>query len=167
MDYETFGEHQWEETGIFDFLRHLPEEILRHPDNSFATPSDLVREFPPVGEIDAPAFVSWADIERDLSAWRGNPLQDEALRMIYDMEGDVRRCGDPVIMDDWGKLQTSDHFYYMCTKWFADGDVHAYFNPYESPYEAFVAYMNAAHDLRARVQQKGGGGYVGRQSDRA
>jgi alpha-amylase len=151
MDYETFGEHQWEDTGIFDFLRRLPDEVLRHRDNAFMTPSEVIKAFKPLGEVAAPHYVSWADIERDLSAWRGNPLQDEALRSVYDMEKAVRDAGDPVLTDDWGKLQTSDHFYYMCTKWFADGDVHAYFNPYESPYEAFINYMNALEDLRGRV----------------
>lgn len=154
MDYETFGEHQWEATGIFEFLRHLPGEILKHPDNSFMTPSDVVSSFKPVAELDVPHYVSWADVERDLSAWKGNPMQDEAFRQVYELEGSVLGSGDPVLMDDWGKLQTSDHFYYMCTKWFADGDVHAYFNPYESPYEAFLSYMNAIEDLRSRVASR-------------
>ena len=151
MDYETFGEHQWESTGIFEFLRHLPREILRNPDNSFMTPSEVIAAHKPVGEIDAPYYVSWADVERDLSAWKGNPMQDEAFRAVYELEKPIRDSGDAVLMDDWGKLQTSDHFYYMCTKWFADGDVHAYFNPYESPYEAFLSYMNAIEDLRSRI----------------
>jgi len=156
MDYETFGEHQWEDTGIFEFLRHLPGEILKHPDNDFATPSELIAKYKPVSELDVPSYVSWADVERDLSAWKGNALQDDALHAIYGMERAVRKTRDPLIIDDWRKLQTSDHFYYMCTKWFADGDVHAYFNPYESPYEAFTSYMNAVRDLRQRIEMKGG-----------
>src|SRR3989338_7749989 len=156
MDYETFGEHQWADTGIFEFMRHLPEQVLKHPDNDFATPSELLARHRPVAELDVPHFVSWADVERDLSAWRGNPLQHDAFAAVYRLEKPVQESGDAVLMDDWRKLQTSDHFYYMCTKWFADGDVHAYFNPYESPYEAFTSYMNAVEDLRLRLETKGG-----------
>ncbi len=157
MDYETIGEHQWVETGIFDFLRRLPEEILRHPDNSFATPSELIARYKPVGEIDCPEFVSWADIGRDITAWRGNRMQEEALRSVYELEKPVLESGDRGLISDWSRLQTSDHFYYMCTKWFADGDVHAYFNPYESPYDAFASYMNAVNDLRSRLAAAKGG----------
>lgn len=153
MDYETFGEHQWEDTGIFDFLRHLPGEILRHPDNDFVTPSEAVERFATVGEFDAHAFVSWADIERDLSAWLSNPIQHEAAHKLYELETLVHTARDERILVDWRKLQTSDHFYYMCTKWFADGDVHKYFNPYQSPYDAFVSFMNALADLKLRLEQ--------------
>jgi alpha-amylase len=151
MDYETFGEHQWEDTGIFSFLEQMPEEVLRHPDNTFVTPSEAVGRYAPVGEFDAPHYVSWADMERDLSAWQSNPIQHDALRTLYDMESLIRACKDPQILEDWRRLTTSDHFYYMCTKWFQDGDVHKYFSPYESPYEAFIAYMNVVEDLRRRA----------------
>jgi alpha-amylase len=152
MDYETFGEHQWEDTGIFDFLRALPREVLKHPDNDFVTPSEAAARYPVVGEFDAHNYVSWADVERDLSAWRSNGMQEEALTNIYALEKDVLATGDQKIIEDWRKLQTSDHFYYMCTKWFADGDVHKYFNPYDTPYEAFIAYNNVLHDLRLRIE---------------
>jgi alpha-amylase len=152
MDYETFGEHQWEDTGIFHFLRAMPGEILRHQDNSFVTPTEAFAQFEPVGEIDAPHYVSWADVERDLSAWQSNAIQHDALRTLYDMEVDVKRSNDPDLIRDWRRLTTSDHFYYMCTKWFQDGDVHAYFNPYESPYEAYIAYMNVMNDVRLRAR---------------
>jgi alpha-amylase len=151
MDYETFGEHQWEDTGIFNFLRSMPSEILAHPDNSFITPTEALTRHAPVGEIDAPEYVSWADMERDLSAWMSNPIQHDALRAFFDLEQDVKRSGDAQLLQDWRRLSTSDHFYYMCTKWFQDGDVHAYFNPYESPYEAFIAYMNVLGDMRLRL----------------
>lgn len=151
MDYETFGEHQWEDTGIFNFLRALPGEILSHPDNSFVTPTEALSTFSPVGEIDAPNYVSWADVERDLSAWQSNAIQHDALRAFFDLEKDVKKSGDARLVEDWRRLSTSDHFYYMCTKWFQDGDVHAYFNPYESPYEAYIAYMNVLNDLRVRA----------------
>lgn len=153
MDYETFGEHQWEHSGIFDFLRHLPEEILKHPDNNFMTPSEVIATYQPVAEVDVPNFMSWADIERDLSAWIGNPMQHDALSHIYSLEDAVHEIGDPRLIEDWRRLQTSDHFYYMCTKYFNDGDVHKYFNPYNTPYEAFIAYMNVINDLRLRIEK--------------
>ena len=151
MDYETFGDHQWEHSGIFNFLRAFPEEILKHPDNDFKTPSEVVASYEPQDEIDIPHILTWADTERDLTAWLGNDMQHEAINAIYGLEDRVKQLADPVIVDDWKKLQTSDHFYYMCTKYFADGDVHAYFSPYESPYEAFIAYMNAIKDLTMRI----------------
>ena len=154
MDYETFGEHQWEDTGIFKFMEILPRYILQHPDNDFVTPSEAIARFDARDELDYPHFVSWADTERDLSAWLSNPIQHDAMKHIYAMEDDVLKTKDKKIIIDWRRLQTSDHFYYMCTKWFADGDVHKYFSPYESPYEAFISYMNAVQDLRLRVANK-------------
>ena len=151
MDYETFGEHQWEDTGIFEFLRHLPTEILKNPDNHFATPSEVLDRYEAKGELDVHNYVSWADTERDLSAWVGNDLQKEALDTVYALGEEIIHIDDPELIEDWRKLQTSDHFYYMCTKWWNDGDVHKYFSPYESPYEAFIAYMNVMQDLRLRL----------------
>jgi alpha-amylase len=150
MDYETFGEHQWEETGIFEFMRHLPGEILKHPDNDFKTPSEAVKAYDAVDSIDVPRTISWADIERDLSAWLGNAMQENALAELYRLKDRVEQTGDYDIIADWRKLQTSDHFYYMCTKWFADGDVHKYFNPHDSPYEAYINFMNALNNLDFR-----------------
>lgn len=152
MDFETLGEHQWASTGIFEFLRHLPGEILRHPDNTFMTITEAARTFPTMDEIDMHHLTSWADVERDLSAWLSNPMQYSAIQGLYNLEEMVLESGDEVLIRDWRRLQTSDHFYYMCTKWWADGDVHKYFNPYESPYEAFVNYMNVLHDLRYRAE---------------
>ncbi len=153
MDYETFGEHQWEDKGIFEFLGHLPHEILKHEDNDFVTPSEAIGRYKPVAELDFPHFVSWADVERDLSAWRGNRLQEEALKQIYLLETAVKLSSNPRMTDEWRKLQTSDHFYYMCTKWFNDGDVHKYFNPYDSPYDAFITYMNILNDFRIKANK--------------
>ncbi len=153
MDYETLGEHQWEDTGIFEFLRHLPEEILKHPDNNFKTPSEVINEFEPVAEIDMHSLVSWADIERDLSAWLGNQMQNAAFNEIYDIEKEVKETKDEKLIDDWRRLQTSDHFYYMCTKYFNDGDVHKYFNPYDSPYDSFINYMNIINDISHRIKK--------------
>ena len=151
MDYETFGEHQWEDTGIFQFLHAMPGEVLKSPDNAFLTVSQAVDRYPPSGEVDVPNMISWADTERDLSAWLGNAMQANALHESYRLEEDIKSKGDPVLLDDWRKLQTSDHFYYMCTKYFSDGDVHKYFNPYESPYDSYINYMNILDNLRSRL----------------
>jgi alpha-amylase len=153
MDYETVGEHQWADTGIFDFFRHLPEQILRHPDNDFKTPSQVVETYSTSGEYDVPQMISWADTERDLSAWLGNAMQANALNEVYHLAEAVKAAGDPALLDDWRRLQTSDHFYYMCTKYFADGDVHKYFNPYESPYDSYINYMNVLDNVRARIRR--------------
>jgi alpha-amylase len=153
MDYETFGEHQWADTGIFDFLGALPGEILRHPDNDFVTVSEAAERYEPQGEIDAPNYFSWADTERDLSAWLSNAMQQDAARQVYELEPLVLRTRNQALIDSWRRLGTSDHLYYMCTKWWQDGDVHKYFSPYDSPYEAFIAFMNVLHDLRLRVAQ--------------
>jgi alpha-amylase len=147
MDYETFGEHQWAETGIFDFLAALPGAILARPDFRFATPTEVVSGLAPVAKLDVPDFVSWADVERDLTAWRGNPMQEDALQGVYSLERRVLERGDADLARVWRSLQTSDHFYYMCTKWFADGDVHKYFNPYDSPYDAYINYQNVLADF--------------------
>jgi alpha-amylase len=153
MDYETFGEHQWEDTGIFEFLSHLPDEILKHPDNDFKTPSEVVASFDAVDSVDVPNTISWADIERDLSAWLGNPMQTDALAELYKLESRVKSTNAPDIIEDWRKLQTSDHFYYMCTKYFADGDVHKYFNPYDSPYDSYINFMNILDNLDYRCSK--------------
>ncbi|OGM32477.1 alpha-amylase [Candidatus Woesebacteria bacterium RIFCSPHIGHO2_01_FULL_44_21] len=155
MDYETFGEHQWEDTGIFNFLRALPGELLKHPDNDFVTPSEAVKRYKPVGAIDAPNYVSWADVERDLSAWLSNSMQEDAMKKLYALEDRVQKSKNRKIKEDWRRLTTSDHFYYMCVKWFNDGDVHAYFNPYDSPYDAFRYYMNVLADMEIRLTKNG------------
>lgn len=152
MDYETFGEHQWAETGIFDFLKALPGEILKHKDFRFTTPGEAARALRPVARLDVPNFISWADTERDLTAWQGNSMQQDAARSLYKLE-ELLPEGEGQILKTWGQLQTSDHFYYMCTKWFADGMVHKYFNPYASPYDAYINYMNIL-DLESTVFSK-------------
>ena len=151
MDYETFGEHQWKDTGIFDFFEAFIGQWLSNPANTFYTVSGAIDAFEPSGEISMPNTVTWADTERDLTAWLGNSMQHEVMRYIYSMESDILLTGDTDLISDWRKLQTSDHVYYMCTKWFSDGDVHAYFSPYESPYDAFLYVMNVIRDLRWRL----------------
>ncbi len=160
MDYETFGEHQWPETGIFDFLRALPGRVLSHSDFKFHTPNELSKLMQPVSPIYVPYPISWADEERDLTAWLGNDLQDDAFNKLYEIEEKVKLCLDPAIQRDWKYLQTSDHFYYMCTKWFSDGDVHKYFNPYNTPYEAFINYMNILSDFLIRINEVCPGGVL-------
>jgi len=154
MDYETFGEHQWPETGIFDFLHHLPGESLKYQNVSFMTISDAIKAFGPVGEFDVPNICSWADVHRDLSAWLENSMQTHAFEEIKKLQPMLRKKKNIHLLDTWRKLQTSDHFYYMCTKWFADGDVHKYFNYYDTPYDAFLNYMNVLTDLKNRLEKK-------------
>ena len=159
MDYETFGEHQWADTGIFGFFEEFVDRWLENPDNTFYTTSEAIEANKPVGTISMPETVTWADSERDLTAWLGNSMQHEAMRHLYSLEGDILRSNDSELISDWRKLQTSDHAYYMCTKWFTDGDVHAYFSPYNSPYDAFLYYINAIRDVRWRLHEthKSGG----------
>lgn len=151
MDYETFGEHQWKDSGIFEFLRALPHRVFSSSGYTFVTPSEAAEQLQPVGTINMLHPVSWADEERNLSAWLGNDIQDNAFESIYSIEKKVKATGNPQLLKEWRYLQTSDHFYYMCTKFFADGDVHKYFNPYNSPFEAFINYMNVFSDFEARV----------------
>jgi alpha-amylase len=155
MDYETFGEHQWHESGIFGFLEHLPKEWLKTEGHSFMTLSEAIDTFEPVGQIDMPQTVTWADTERDLSAWLGNSMQSTAIEALYRLQRQILDTGDLALIDDWRRLQTSDHFYYMCTKWFNDGDIHAYFSPYDTPYEGYMNFMNAYRDLQFRLAEKG------------
>lgn len=155
MDYETFGEHQWDESGIFSFLHHLPEHWLKDPEHGFMTVGQAAETIQPVGRLDMPYTVTWADTERDLSAWLGNSMQQQAITALYSLEDKVLATHDLALIEDWRRLQTSDHFYYMCTKWFNDGDIHAYFSPYNTPYEGYMAYMNAWHDLQYRLAEKG------------
>ena len=154
MDYETFGEHQWAETGIFAFMRALPELVLSKSRFRFATPTQIARTKAPRAELDYPRAFSWADAERDLSAWLGNPMQKAAHRALYDLAAPCRaaQASDPSLYSDWRKLSTSDHVYYMATKWASDGDVHEYFSPYDSPHDAFILFMNVIEDLARRVR---------------
>jgi alpha-amylase len=153
MDYETFGEHQWIDTGIFDFMENLPEEILKQPDNNFVTISEAAKH-PIKADVDFPNFVSWADTERDLTAWVGNDIQNSAIKELYALESHIKKSNDKELIKDWRKLTTSDHFYYMCTKWFNDGDVHKYFSPYDSPYDGFTSFMNVLNDIVIRLKEK-------------
>ncbi|PIR52997.1 alpha-amylase [Candidatus Peregrinibacteria bacterium CG10_big_fil_rev_8_21_14_0_10_49_10] len=152
MDYETFGEHQWEDTGIFEFLRSLPA-LWQERGVEAVTPSQVISAWKKKSaqEYDVHNAISWADMERDLSAWMGNPIQNAALQGIFALEQQVKATENPVLLENWRRLLTSDHFYHMCTKYWSDGDVHRYFSPYESPYEAYRRFSHAIHDLRSRL----------------
>ena len=154
MDYETFGEHQSVESGIFEFMRALPAAVLKDGTFGFVTPSEASRKIKPVSDISVEDPISWADEERDLTAWLGNELQSEAYKKVYAMTEKLSIVNDAELWEDFGHLQESDHFYYMCTKFFSDGEVHKYFNPYDTPYEAFINYMNVISDFQIRLDEK-------------
>ena len=151
MDYETFGEHQKAASGIFDFMKFFPEVVLKDGEFEFVTPSQATKKHRPVAEIDVPDPISWADEERDVTAWLGNELQNDAFNKLNDQAEKLALLDDEALWSDFGHLQESDHFYYMCTKFFSDGAVHKYFNPYDTPYEAFINYMNVLSDFILRV----------------
>lgn len=151
INYETFGQLQPKNSGIFDFLKNLPGAILKTGKLQFSTPTEVVANLQPVSAVHVLYPISWADEERDLSAWLGNELQKEAFDKLYQLKGRMEHCKDAVLLKDWDYLQTIDHFYYMCTKFFSDGEVHKYFNPYSTPYEAFINYMNILSDFKIRL----------------
>lgn len=150
MDYETIGEHQWTDSGIFEFFKQLPNELL-NAGHCFKTPSEIVKQYEVKDQINSLEYISWADSERDLSAWRSNPIQFEALEKLYSLEKIVKSMNNRKLLENWKLLTTSDHFYYMCTKFWADGDVHKYFSPYNSPFDAYIYFMNALKDLEWRI----------------
>lgn len=155
MDYETFGEHQWRDTGIFEFLTHLPGDVLS-AGLRFNTPGEVAELYPARGEIDVGDFstISWADMERDTSAWLGNDMQRRCFEEIKLLEPYVKQTGDEELIRIWRHLQTSDHYYYMCTKWLSDGDVHSYFSIHNSPFDAAVNFMAVVIDFKLKVFEK-------------
>jgi len=154
MDYETFGEHQWVETGIFEFLKHLPGEVLKHDSLDFATVSEAVERYNTVGEVDSPWAISWADEDRNVSTWLGNNMQIACFNELKDIGRKLKRRGDRDLLYIWRLLQTSDHLYYISTKGFEDGNVHAYFSPYDIPYDGFINYMNILQDLKEKAENR-------------
>ena len=153
MDYETFGEHQKATTGIFDFMKALPKAVLKKGDICFSTVSEAAKASQPVGVLHCPHVMSWADEERDVTAWLGNDLQNEAFNKLYALAPRIRKTKNKDFEYVWHFMQNSDHFYYMATKWFSDGDVHSYFNPYGSAYEAFINYMNVLADFEIELDK--------------
>ena len=153
MDYETFGEHQKADTGIFDFMKAMPAAVLSKGDICFSTVSEAAKSSQPVGVLHCPHVMSWADEERDVTAWLGNELQNEAFSKLYALKDKVKALKNADYEYVWNFMQTSDHFYYMATKWLSDGDVHSYFNPYGSSYEAFINYMNVLSDFEIEIDK--------------
>lgn len=153
MDYETFGEHNKAKDGIFDFMENFLDQVTSSESIVMKTPSQIALECQSAAIMHVPHPISWADEERDLSAWLGNELQDEAFSKLYALRDKIVEIDDPNMTYVFNALQSSDHFYYMCTKWFSDGDVHSYFNPYDSPYEAFMNYMNVLSDFQREVHK--------------
>lgn len=153
MDYETFGEHKWSDSGIFEFLKQLPSEILKRK-LQFKTPTETIESYNVKGKYDVPAYNSWADTERDLSAWLGNSLQQDAMERVFHLEEAVRKTNDKRLLHTWAKLLTSDHFYYMSTKHWGDGEVHKYFSPYRTPYDAYINFMNVITDLEDVLENR-------------
>ena len=151
MDFETFGEHQWKDTGIFEFMSSFIDKWLSEYENIFVTASEACDLYEPRDEISMPETVTWADTERDLSAWCSNSMQTSAMEALYGMKKDVLKSGDEKLIADWRNLTTSDHPYSMCTKYWNDGDVHAYFSAYASPYESYIFFMNILRDIEYRL----------------
>ncbi len=150
LDYETFGEHHWQDTGILNFLESLPQEFL-NAGHTFVTPAEAQSTIKPTGQIDVPDAISWADTSRDVSTWLGNAMQTSACRELYRLEARIKRAKDDKLLADWRRLTASDHVYYMSTKHYPDAGVHHYFSPYESPYDAYINFMNVLDNLRARL----------------
>jgi alpha-amylase len=151
MDYETFGEHHWTETGIFDFLANLPDKVFQHDHLDFVTVGEAVERYEPVGDIDVPWAISWADEDRDVSTWLGNDMQIACFNELKNIGNKIKKKGDEELLNIWRRLQTSDHLYYVSTKGLADGDVHAYFSPYDGPYDGFINFMNVLQDLKQKL----------------
>lgn len=151
IDYSTFGGHQPAESGIFEFLASLPSMVYAKSNFVFATPSEIASRLMPVSAISAPYPVSWADEERDINEWLGNELQNDAFNRLYLFTERINRCNDDKLLKDWDYLQASDHFYYMSTKFFSDGAKQVYLNPYDSPYDAYINYMNVLSDFGMRL----------------
>ena len=151
MDYETFGEHQGAECGIFEFMRAMTDAVAADKELEFVTPERAAARLKSVGDLSVPQPISWADEERDTSAWLGNELQQDAYNKLYGLEEKLSILNDATLWNDYGHLQESDHLYYMCTKFFSDGEIHMRFNPYNTPYEAFINYMNVLSDFIIRV----------------
>ena len=151
LSYESIGGRQPKESGIFDFLENLLLRIAKSDSLRLATPSEVIEELQPISAVSAPNSISWADEERDLTAWLGNGMQKDAFEKLYNLSNQMAKCSDPEMFKDWNYLQVSDHFYYMSTKYYSDGEVHSYFNPFDSPYEAFINYMNVLSDFKIRL----------------
>jgi alpha-amylase len=153
MDYATFGEHQKANTGIFQFLEDVLSTIAQQKRFTMITPSEAIELIHPLNTLTVPGYISWADQERDLSAWMGNDMQQDAFKTLREMKEPIKNIGSRSLLNTWRYLQSSDHFYYMSTKNGDDRGVHDYFSSYNSPYEAFMNYMNILSDLVQQVEK--------------
>ncbi|MBF0575229.1 glycoside hydrolase family 57 protein [Dysgonomonas sp. GY617] len=153
MDYITFGNRHSRATGIFEFMRYLPKEVFSHDKFEFLTPSEVIKKHKPVGPVHVPYPISWSEEERDLSIWLGNDLQNDAFTSLCDLGEKVRFVDDASLTQDWERLQDSDHYYYMCTKWMSDAASRRFKSVYSSPYDAYINYMNVLSDLISRVNE--------------
>jgi len=151
LTYEAFGERQKAESGIFDFLSAFAQNVVNDDELQFATPSEVVAQLQPISAVSSPEIISWADEERDLTAWLGNGMQKEAFRKLYELNTRMLRCKDKDLMTDWNYLQSSDHFYNMSTKHGSEGNAYRLRNPFDTPYEAFINYMNVLSDFKIRL----------------
>jgi len=155
LDYETFGEHQWADTGIFAFLKHLPQRVLSNDFLRFCQPRQVLQNlnYEPA-ELSVAQPISWADTERDMSAWLSNPMQYNAINTLHEILAKVKISGRNDLLETARRLSTSDLYYYMCTKYFQDGDVHKYFSPYSTPEQAYIYFVNVLADLEKRLQEQ-------------
>jgi alpha-amylase len=152
MDYETIGEHHWDDTGIYNFWQAIPAALIE-AGLQWVTPTEAVALYRATQEYSSEAVTSWADTERDLSAWMGNVMQQEAIAKVHHLEQEILAVNDPDLTDTWAKMQTSDHFYWMSTKGGPDGSVHKYFTPYPSSSDAYIYFMNVLADLQIRLRR--------------
>lgn len=154
IDYETFGECQNKDTGIFEFMEYLADYAIKDNDLQFGTPQEIIKEYQPVATLHVPYPISWTDEERDTTAWFGNEMQNEAISKLYAKKDAIHKLNDKDLNHIWDFMQSSNHFYYMSTKWFSDGSI-GNVNPYGSPYEAFINYMNILSDFIRQIDEKG------------
>ena len=153
MNYEAFGELNSADSGIFDFAKALMNTLVACEDIKLRTVSEAAAENQPVAVLHSPYTMSWTDEERDVTAWLGNELQNEAFSKLYKLNKSVKLLNNEEFNRKWQFMQSSDHFFYMATKWLADGNVHSYFNPYDSAYEAFIIYMNVLSDFELELNK--------------
>lgn len=151
MNYETFGKRQTTESGVFEFFKSLSQQVVACSTLKFSTPSEIAEELQPVSAVSVPKAISWADEERDITPWIGNAMQKEAFKKLYALSRKIERCNYNDLLNDWNYLQSSDHFLFMSTKFNLQSNSLKLNNPYDSPYEAFMNYMNILSDFKIRL----------------
>ena len=152
MNYEVIGHYNRAESGIFDFLRYFIQQIAKNPNYQFLLPKEVTKKHTAKDILPVPYPISWTDEERDITSWLGNELQKEAFTELFKIQPLVKKKKNAELNEDYSRLQASEHFYFMRTKLFSGADYHKYILPYESPYEAFINYMNVLSDFIERVK---------------